>query len=341
MEESKRGHLSFGERQMIYVMRGSGKGFTAIAKALNRDRQTIRRELKRNQAPVYYRGTESSLERAKSAHEKAVRRRSDSKRGKRGPLKLARIRLRIVSLLVECKYSPEEIAKLLRQGDDPVKVSGKTLRRWILEDAKELQQHLPFRGRKRRNHLTARKGKRRKIAAPPKRSIHQRGIEAAERHVVGHKEFDFIVCLQSVVSILVGVDRKTRRIWLRRVENREAETVRAALIRIEINLCPPLRKTLTFDNDPGFQKVFELERLLGIENFFCDPYCSWQKGSVENANRRVRRFFPKGTDLSAVTQARLDEVEAIINARPMDCLDDFSPDQSWAQEVKAARMMLH
>lgn len=341
MEKTKRGHLSLSERQTIYAMRAAGDGFTKIARAVERDRQTIRRELKRNRAPVFVRGKESPQQRAKSAHDKALRRRSDSKRGRRGPLKLAGIRLRIESLLKECKYSPEEIAKLLRQGDDPVKVSGKTLRRWILKEAKELQEHLPFRGRKRRNRLTARKHQRPKEAAPPKRSIHQRGAEAAERVEVGHKEFDFLVCVQSVVSILVGVDRKTRRLWLRRVENREAQTARAALIRIEINLCPPLRKTLTFDNDPGFQKVFDLERLLGIENFFCDPYCSWQKGSVENVNRRVRRFFPKGTDLSAISQAELDHVEAIINARPMDCLDDLSPDQCWAREVKAARMMLH
>jgi IS30 family transposase len=159
--------------------------------------------------------------------------------------------------------------------------------------------------------------------------------------VSGHKEFDLVVCKQSVVSVLVGVDRKTRRTWLRRVENREAETIRAALIGIEMNLCPPLRKTLTYDNDPGFQKVFDLEQLIGVENYFCDPYCSWQKGSVENVNQRLRRFFPKGTDLSTVTQARLDEVEAILNARPMDCLGELSPDQCWALEVRAAKMMLH
>jgi IS30 family transposase len=341
MEKTKRCHLSFDERQTIYAMRAMGDGFTKIARAVRRDRQTIRREMKRNRSPVFQRGKESVLERTKSAHEKALRRRSDCKRGKRGPLKLVAIRLRVESLLEKCKYSPEEIAKLLRQGDDPVKVSGKTLRRWIVKEAKELQQHLPFRGRKRRHRLTSRGGKRRREAAPPKRSIHQRNVEAAERREAGHKEFDFIVCQQSVVSILVGVDRKTRRVWLRRVENREAETARTALIGIEMSFCPPLRKTLTFDNDPGFQRVFDLERLLGIQNFFCDPYCSWQKGSVENVNGRVRRFFPKGTDLTAVTQARLDEVEMIINARPMDCLDDFSPDQCWAREVKAARMMLH
>lgn len=341
MEKLSKGHLSLPERQIVYVMQSEGAGFSKIAREIKRDRGTIRREVKRNRAPMFFLCRERPLERAKSAHDKALRRRSDCKKGRRGPLKLAAIRSRVVFLLEECKYSPEEVSTLLEQGDEPVKVSGKTLRRWILREAKELQQHLPFRGRKRRNHLTPKKHKRRKEPAAPKRSVHERCQAANDRLEVGHKEYDFITCSQSTVSILAGVDRKTRRGWLRRVENREAMTTRAALIGIELNLYPLLRKTLTYDNDPGFQKVFDLESLMAIENFFCDPYCSWQKGSVENFNRRVRRFFPKGTDLSTVTQQQLDRIEAIINARPMDVLNDSSPDQCWALEVKAALQMLH
>ena len=341
MKESRTGHLTLSERQALYQMHSEGHRFASIARIIGCHRKTVGAELKRNRGPVYFRGKESPLERARSAHERAVRRRKESKEGKRGPLKLAAIRLRIESLLEDCKYSPEDITKLLRQGDDPVRVSGKTIRRWILAEAKELQQHLPFRGRKRRSHLTPRKGQRRPAPALPKQSIHQRPAEARERLVAGHKEFDFLVCKQSRVSILVGVDRKCRRVWLRRVENREADTTRAALIGIEANLCPPLRQTLTLDNDTGFQKVHDLRGLLAIESFFCDPYCAWQKGSVENVNMRVRRFIPKGTDLSSVSQQTLNRIEEILNARPFECLGDLSPDQVWEQEVRRARSMLH
>ena len=333
--------LTLAERVAIYQMRSLGKTASEIARVLNRHRKTIGAELKRNQAPVFMRGKETIVERARSAHEKALRRRSDCKRGRKGPLKLAAVRIQIESLLEECRYSPETVATLLEQGDLGVTLCGRTIRRWILKDAKYLQQFLLFRGKKRRNRLTPRRGRRRPEAAPPKVSIHQRPKEAQERLEVGHKEYDLIVCKQSTVSIFVGLDRKTRRTWLRRVENREAETVRAALMQIEINLCPPLRKTLTFDNDTGFQRVFALESLLGVQNFFCDPYCSWQKGSVENVNRRVRQFLPKGTDLSLVTQEQLNRIEKIINARPMDCLGQMSPEQCWQLEVNAARMMLH
>lgn len=341
MKKEKNIHMTLEERQVFYQMRYRSKGFSKIAKVLNRDRSTLRREYKRNSGSVYLWSRLTPLEQAKHAHDKALKRRSDSKRGKKGPLKLAAIRLRIESLLEDCKYTPEEIAILLNQGDDPVKVSGKTIRRWILKEAKELQQHLSFRGKKRRNQLSPRKNQRRKEAAPAKRRIEERPSGANERQEVGHKEYDFIVCKQSTVSILVGVDRKVRRCWLRLVNNREAETTRAMLMQIESNLCPPLRKTSTFDNDGGFQKVFELEQQLAIEAFFCDPYCSWQKGSVEHLNRRVRRFFPKGTDLSTITSEELSNVETILNARPMECLDRLSPDQCWAMEVEKAKMTLH
>lgn len=340
MEKKNTGHLSLSERQILYSMLASGEGFSKISKALRRNRSTLRREYKRNSGSVYLWSRLRPLEQAKHAHDKALQRRSDSKRGKKGPLKLAAIRLRIESLLGKYKYTPEEIAIILGQGDDPAKVSAKTIRRWITKEAKELQQHLAFRGKKRRNQLSPRKRQKRKQAAT-KRNISERPKEANKRQEGGHKEYDFITCSQSTASILVGVDRKIRRCWLRKVKNREAETTRSALMGIESNLCPPLRKTATFDNDSGFQKVCEVENMLDVKSYFCDPYCSWQKGSVEHLNRRIRRFIPKGTDLSTITQEQLDEIEKILNARPMECLDKLSPDQCWAMEIEKAKMMLH
>jgi len=339
--EKKKGHLSLGEREVMYSMHREGESNGKIAKALGRSRKTIGQELRRNRPPKHLVSRESVRERARSAHKMAVRRRTEWKKGKRGPLKLAAVRERLIFELEENKRSPEEIAKLLSQGDSGVRVSGKTIRRWILKEAPELQQHLPFRGKKRRNHLTPRKPRRRREAAAPKKSIHTRPAAATERREVGHKEFDFLTCRQSTTVVLVGVDRKARHCWLRKLPNREAETVRAALCRLEANICPPLRRSLTLDNDTGFQGVFDLERFLGLSAYFCDPYCAWQKGSVENINQRIRRFIPKGTDLSLVTEEELQRIERILNSRPMDCLGDLSPAEVWALAVRDARLSLH
>ena len=339
--KEKKGHLSLREREVICSMHLDGKSKAEIARFLGRHRKTIGAELKRNRPPWHLRGRESVRERAQAAHEMAVKRRTEWKKGKRGPLKLAAIRLTICSELEKNKRSPEEIAKLLRQGDFPVKVCGKTIRRWILTDARELQKHLPFRGKKRRHHLTPKKAKRKREPAPPKKSIHARPRAATLRLDAGHKEYDFLTCKQSTAVILVGIDRKTRYPWLKKLPNRQAETVRQALCGIEANLCPPLRQTMTLDNDTGFQGVFELEPLLGLAAHFCDPYCAWQKGSVENLNQRVRRFIPKGTDLSLISEEEIKRIEQVLRSRPMDCLNDFSPADSWALAVEEAQKHLH
>jgi IS30 family transposase len=322
-------------------MHRDGKSDAEIARQLGRHRKTIGAERKRNRAPWHLRGRQTVRERATAAHEMAVKRRTEWRKGRRGPLKLAAIRTRLCFELEQNKRSPEEIAKLLRQGDFPVKISGKTIRRWILKDARELQKHLPFRGRKRRNHLTPRKGQRRREPAPPKKSVHTRPRAATARLDAGHKEFDFITCSQSTTVILVGIDRKTRYPWLRKLPNREADTVKRALCSIEANICPPLRQTMTLDNDTGFQGVFELEHLLGLAAYFCDPYAAWQKGSVENLNQRIRRFIPKGTDLSLISEQQIQRIEQLLRSRPMDCLDNFSPAEQWTLAVRDAQQHLH
>jgi len=339
--KEKKGHLSLGELEVIYSIHGDGVSNAKIARILGRHRKSIGAELKRNRAPTYLRGKETVRERSNSAHQMAVKRRSEWKRGKRGPMKLAAVRSRIEYELEHNRRSPEEISKLLKQGDSPVKVSGKTIRRWILKDAPELQKYLPFRGKKRRNHLTPRKGPNKRQAAPPKKSIHSRPKSVQNRQDVGHKEYDFLTSKKSKTVILTGIDRKSRKCWLRKLPNREAETVRAALCSIEANICPPLRQSITLDNDTGFQGVFELEHLLGLAAYFCDPYCAWQKGSIENLNQRIRRFIPKGTDLALVSDEELNRIELILNSRPLECLNDFSPEELWTLAVRDALRQLH
>ena len=339
--EKRTGHLTLGEREVLYSMHRDGESNAEIARKLSCHRKTIGAELKRNRAPRHLRGKETLRERARAAQEMAEKRRTEWKRGRRGPLKLPAIQKQLEKELEVNKRSPEEIAALLSQGDSGIRISGKTIRRWILKDARWLQQHLPFRGKKRRNHLSPKKGRKKREALPPKKSIHTRPAPATERLEFGHKEFDFLTCSQSKTVILVGVDRKGRHSWLRKLPNREAETVRRALCGIEANLCPPLRQTLTFDNDPGFQLVFELERTLGVSCHFCDPHAAWQKGSVENVNQRIRRFIPKGTDLSLITEEELQRIEHILNSRPMDCLNGLSPAEAWALAVRDAKKLLH
>ena len=338
--ENYRGHLCLEDRQQIHLMRSRGFGFAEIGRVIGRDRSVVKRELERNQGPRQVWRYLRPLERAKEAHERAKRRRSDCKKGKRGPLKLAAVRDKIEQLLKDGHYSPEDIADVLNQGDLGVRVSGKTIRRWIVKEAPELRQYLPDRGKHRRNRLTKRKRSKRK-AASKKRSIHRRPEAANERKEAGHYEADAIVCSQSTVAIISVRERKTRKRWYRRVKNLQAETVRPVLMEIFGNIPPPLRLSCTYDNGGEFAEFDKLEYHLGVTAYGCDAYSAWQKGGVEHQNKEFRRFVPKGTDLSTVSEEEIAHIETILNAKPMDCLEKLSADQAWILELREARKQLH
>jgi len=80
-------------------------------------------------------------------------------------------------------------------------------------------------------------------------------------------------------------------------------------------------KTITTDNDLLLQKHKELEKLLGVKIYFCDPYSSWQKGSIENANKNIRKHIPKGSDISKYSKYRVRKIEEKLNNRIMECLN--------------------
>jgi len=333
MEEKRyQGHLSLEDRQQIHLMWSRGLGFAAIGRIIGRDRSVVKRELERNQAPKQVWRYLTPLERAREANERAKRRRSDCKKGRRGPLKLAAVRQRIETLLEEAHYSPETIADILSRSDLGVKISGKTIRRWILKEVPGLRKHLPHRGKRRCHHLTPKKKRRRTKTVPEKRSIRERPAIVERRERAGDYEGDTIVCKKSKTAIVSVIDRKTRRRWYRKVPNLKAETVLAALLGILLEIPPTQRHTITFDKGSEFAEWKKLEQLLGITVYFCDAYCAWQKGGVERSNKEFRRFVPKGTDLALVSETEIARIENVLNMKPMDCLAKASSFQAWRHE---------
>ena len=93
-------------------------------------------------------------------------------------------------------------------------------------------------------------------------------------------------------------------------------------------------KSITLDNDLSFQKHKELSELVDATVFFCHAYHSWEKGTVENRNRCVRRYAPKRTDLSTVSLERFTEIETILRTRYMKCLDFNTPEETWDSEIE-------
>jgi len=101
------------------------------------------------------------------------------------------------------------------------------------------------------------------------------------------------------------------------------ENVHQAFQRIKKRF--PELKTITTDNDILLQRHKELEALLNVKIYFCDPYSSWQKGTVENSNKYVRRDIPKGSNMSKCSSRFIKSIEEKLNRRPLKCLSYKTP----------------
>ena len=84
---------------------------------------------------------------------------------------------------------------------------------------------------------------------------------------------------------------------------------------------------MTFDNGGEGAKHAEIRREYGLETYFCDPFASWQKGGVENANKLIRQYLPRNTDMAKLTDRDIYEIQEKLNNRPRKCLDYLTPNE--------------
>jgi IS30 family transposase len=155
-------------------------------------------------------------------------------------------------------------------------------------------------------------------------SIHQRPAEAQDRALPGHWEGDLLMGgTRSQIATLV--ERHSRYVMLVKIQSKDTVTVTKALAKKIRQLPAQLRRSLTWDR--GSEMVAHKDFTIATEMqvYFCDPRSPWQRGSNENTNGLLRQYFPKGQDLSHVTQARLDYVARELNERPRETLNWRTP----------------
>jgi IS30 family transposase len=155
-------------------------------------------------------------------------------------------------------------------------------------------------------------------------SIHQRPAEVEDRAVPGHWEGDLLMGgTGSQVATLV--ERRSRYVMLVKADSKDTRTVTAALVKKIRQLPAELRRSLTWDRGSEMAAHKEFTIATDVQVYFCDPRSPWQRGSNENTNGLLRQYFPKGMDLSCVSQAKLNRVAGLLNERPRETLNWQSP----------------
>jgi IS30 family transposase len=228
-------------------------------------------------------------------------------------------------------WSPEQIAGWLKTQyphDESMRVSHETIYRSLFIQArgvlkKELMDHLRSKRRMRRSRHASEHGHRRGQIVDAI-SIRERPAEAEDRAIPGHWEGDLLAGgKNSYMATLV--ERHSRFLMLVKVPSKDTAVVVSALSDRVRKLPATLRRSLTWDRGLEMAKHKEFTVATDVQVYFCDPQSPWQRGSNENTNLLLRQYFPKGTDLSSITQEQLDQVELLLNQRPRKTLGFQTP----------------
>jgi transposase, IS30 family len=321
--------LSAGERERIRRGLDAGLSFAAIARGLGRATSTVSREVNANGGRDSYAGWR--------AHRQACDRARRPKTAK-----LAgndRLRAQVEQWLVGELWSPAQIAAQLRIEfpDDPMMwVSAETIYQSLYVQGrgalrKELAVCLRTGRAKRRNRsrLEERRGK-----IPDMVMISERPAEVADRAVPGHWEGDLIIGKNGRSAVGTLVERSTRYVMLLHLPgDHTAETVRTAMTAKIKTLPEHLVRSITWDQGKEMARHVAFTVDTGVDVYFCDPHAPWQRGSNENTNGLLRQWMPKGTDLSAFSEADLDAIAYKLNNRPRQTLGWMKPSQALDQLV--------
>lgn len=326
-------HLGLAERVEIYRLREAGYSGRAIAKEIGRHQSVINRELKRNSKPF------SKEYKPIKAHEIAQKR--SIKQRKQAPLKNVKVLLYVRTKLRQ-KWTPEQIAGRLSKDLPGESISFETIYQYIYGIGRQdkLWRYLPRHHKKRKRKKSYYSSKKKTSRIKNTVSIDKRGTKANNRKQVGHWETDLMESNRGInTNVSVHVERKTRYTKLKKQINKKANIKQKnmektfKMLKSISKTKKPIVKTFTYDNGSENANHYQLNKKLKTKSYFCHPYHSWEKGSVENVIGRVRRFIPKGTDLSKTDEKYLQQVENWINNAPLKCLNWSTPNEAMEQEA--------
>lgn len=318
-------HITLAERTMIETWYNCDKkSKKEISVLLHKSERTIRREINRGLVKVLNYDLTDKYEYSA----RIAQRKYEYGMTSKGPeLKLDqdyKLVKHIEKEIYENKKSPEVVAVQLSEYGFSIKLSGRTIRNAIYSGIifdKVKKGKIIY----KKEYKSKNKEKRVSKLIPAEKSIEYRSKEANIRSVYGHWEGDLVVGKQGSKTVLFTLtERKTRQEIIMKLSNKETKTIARAIDKLERKYKGKfynMFKSITFDNGVEFMgyKGIEKSCLRKKERtniYYAHPYCSGERGTNENNNRLIRRFIPKGVDISQIKQSRIKEIENWINNYP-------------------------
>ena len=318
--------LSLRERERLAILRSQGVSINEIARRLQRNKSTVSRELHRNRGVVYFsHGGGSADLRARLRRQKASRRER---------LRNPRIRAYVHSRL-RLGWSPEQIAGRLPVTKPGLSVSHEAIYQYIYHPNIRRQENLvPFLPRAHwKRQLKGHRHTHRDPHIPERISVRQRPRSINNRRQLGHWENDLIISRRSPSALNILVERKTRITKLSKVAHHTPHDTRCAITRALSRLPAHARRSITYDNGHENLHHRKINAVLGTDSYFCEPYHSWEKGTVENTVGLVRRVFPKKTDFARINIKTIKRLEHRLNNRPRKSLYFKTPREAFSKSV--------
>ena len=345
IEREKGEHLTYEDRVKIdHLYNNQGKNFSEIGRELNCDRTTASREIKKGMVEIRdydWRTIEIySPEKGQEVYDNnATAKGPDLKIGKNKKL------AKFIEEGIKNHKSPAAIAQNIRESDEfDIELHWKTIYNYIdkgiLNISRDDLPHGNYKTGKERPEESVRTTRRKEG-----RTIRDRPEEANTREEFGHWEMDLVEGLKEKGEpfLMVLTERQTRQEIIEKIPNKKSESVIKGLDRIErrfgvVNFRETF-KTITTDNGPEFadykriEESFTGSKIPRTSQYYCDAYCSWQRGSNEVANKFIRRFLPKGTSFKGIKRTLIKKIQKFINKYPRKMFDYGNSDELFRENL--------
>ena len=307
-------------RDRIKALIDDGYGVRKIGRTLGLPHSTVSRELRRNRYGDDGRthtDKHHSYDPASAQHKAYVRRKYAKHQGKR-IVENDELRSFIIEKL-KVHFNPDEISGMMKADPALNFYASKTaIYDWLYSPRG--QRYCQYLYSARYKPKPRKKSKTERAMISDRISIDERPAEAEFRFEPGHCEFDSVVSSKrsgSKYALAVVQERASRLVRARLVSNLKPEPYAQTISELVVDM-----KIVSLTTDNGIENKHHkaITKQTGVTVYFTDPYSSWQKGGVENANKMLRRYFPKGTDFSTISQTEVDRAVARINNKPRKSL---------------------